>query len=154
LRAAAAAALDDEIAGVRGELSLLNEQEKMLAKVIADLTRDTKDVGEDTFQMALALREVQEAEKLDETYKADIRALELDLLAPPRAKPLDQAIITRPPGGKKRFLLTAGSALAALACSLLGVGWWEFRKRKIDTVDEVIHGFGIRMVGTLPTLPP
>ena len=41
-------------------------------------------------------------------------------------------------------------ALVALAAGCLGVGWWEFRRRRVRSPEEVSTGLGIRVVGAVP----
>ncbi len=52
-----------------------------------------------------------------------------------------------------RLKLTAGAAAVVLFAYLGLLSFWEFRSRKIGTVDEVVDGLGIKLVGTLPALP-
>ena len=36
---------------------------------------------------------------------------------------------------------------------LLGVAWWEFRRRHVNGVQEVVDGLGICLMGAIPALP-
>jgi capsular exopolysaccharide synthesis family protein len=42
------------------------------------------------------------------------------------------------------------AALGSLFLTLYAVGWWEFRARRVSTVDEVVDGLGLSLVGTVP----
>jgi capsular exopolysaccharide synthesis family protein len=153
LRQQTLAKLEAEATQTADQLLLVTEQEKTAAKIVADLNEETKSVGQETFQMALAAREVEEEEKMVSAIVGEIRALQVELLAPPRAKPLDEAIVSSTNDGKKKLMAAAGAGVGAFALVLLGVGWWEFCKRKITSADEVTHGFGVNLVGTVPWLP-
>jgi capsular exopolysaccharide synthesis family protein len=53
-----------------------------------------------------------------------------------------------------RQLRTAGLvAFAALALGALAIAWWEFRHRRVQNVDQVVHGLGLKLVGTVPAQP-
>jgi polysaccharide biosynthesis transport protein len=45
------------------------------------------------------------------------------------------------------------AAIGAFCLAALGVGWWEFRSRRIHTTDELAGQLGLRMIGTVPSLP-
>lgn len=45
------------------------------------------------------------------------------------------------------------AAVGAFCLAALGVGWWEFRSRRIHTTDELAGQLGLRMIGTVPSLP-
>src|SRR5262249_9653051 len=53
----------------------------------------------------------------------------------------------------KRLATASLTGFGALSCVLMGFSWREYRSRRVDTVDEVVHGLGMRLVGTLPALP-
>jgi capsular exopolysaccharide synthesis family protein len=145
--------LDAEIGDAEGQIAVLTEQEKHWAKTVAELTREKELGGESDFKMLAAARDAEEEEKVVKAITGEIRTLEIDLMAPQRAKVLDEAVVTKAIEGKKRIFITAGAGAAALGLILLGVAWWEFQKRKITSTEEIIHGFGVSLVGTLPVIP-
>jgi capsular exopolysaccharide synthesis family protein len=153
LRQQAVAALEAEAAQTEELLLIAREQEKMLAKVVSDLSAEAKSVGQETLKMSLSAREVEDEEKIVASVADEIRILQMQLLAPPRAKPLDEAVASAAPDSKKKLLAAGGSGVGSLGLVLFGVALWEFRKRKITSVDEVIYGFGVTLVGTLPWMP-
>jgi polysaccharide biosynthesis transport protein len=97
-------------------------------------------------------REVEEEEKLVGAVVGDIRSLNLQGLAPPRAKPLDQAVVSRLGIDKKALMVSGGAGFGTLALVLLAVGLWEFNQRRVTSVGEVVHGFHLDLVGTLPPM--
>ena len=51
-------------------------------------------------------------------------------------------------------LRTVGlAAVGAFCLAALGVGWWEFRSRRIHSTEELAGQLGLRMIGTVPSLP-
>jgi polysaccharide biosynthesis transport protein len=144
---------DVNIAQVRYQIVLKQEEEKMLSKVIDDLAGETHDVGKDEFDLGLARREAEEEDKIVQTLAQNIQGLEIDLLAPSRARPLDEAIATKVNGPKKRLLIAGGVGGLGLALAMLAVAFWEFLSRRVKSVDEVAYGLGVRLVGTLPAVP-
>jgi capsular exopolysaccharide synthesis family protein len=133
-----------ETAVLQGEIA---QTEERLAKIV------TKPAGQEALEMTQLAREEEEEEKKTlSTIMGRLRDLKVEARAAPRAKKLDEAVVSAT-DGKKKMLLTAGGGVGAFALMVLGVSWWEFRKRKITSADEVTHGFGVDLVGTLPRLP-
>jgi capsular exopolysaccharide synthesis family protein len=49
--------------------------------------------------------------------------------------------------------LAGAGGISAFAFLLFGVALWEFRTRRISMTNEVSHGLGLHVVGTLPRVP-
>src|SRR5262249_50042735 len=140
LKAKRVADLEAELEQSKETLTFLRQREQRLLGMLADLNRQSKDKGEEALKLGLLVREVDEEEKIVTAIINEVRSLKLDMVAPSRAKPLDDAVVL-PNRGKKRLLLTLGSAGTMMSLILGGVALWEFRKRKVECVDEVVHGF-------------
>jgi capsular exopolysaccharide synthesis family protein len=150
------AARDQAIANItqiQRDLRLTEDAYRKASGEIASMGRNLKDVGQDSYQLSLVSKEVEDGEKQVSAVMSDIRTLNLQQLAPPRAKPLDKAVISTLSAGKKKILLAGGAAGGVFGLVVFLIAWWEFNKRKINSADEIIHGFGVRLVGTLPRLP-
>jgi capsular exopolysaccharide synthesis family protein len=145
--------LDTEIAHSRYQTVLLREEETTLRKVIDDLAGETHEVGKDSFDMVQARADAEEADKVVRTLAREIQALGIELLAPPRARPLDEAIATKVNGPKKRLMIAGGAGGLGLAVVLVAVALSEFLARRVKSVEEVARALGVRLVGTLPAVP-
>jgi capsular exopolysaccharide synthesis family protein len=153
LRAKALADLDAEITETENRLAIAGEREKSLGKTLEELGREKGEVGKETLKTIELVRGVEDEEKIISKLADQIQALEMESLGESRATPLDNAIVTQTSSGKKRLALTGGASAATLGLLVFGVAFLEFRKRKIDSADEVIHGFGVGLVGTVPVVP-
>jgi capsular exopolysaccharide synthesis family protein len=106
----------------------------------------------DTVQMEMLKAEITQTESTRDAIKKEVDSIEVELLAPPRINPQEQASAVRTQDRKRQLFATGVAALGSLALVMLGVSWWEFRARRLDSVEEVAQGLGIRVVGTLPEL--
>lgn len=145
------AELEVRLGEKKEELTFLTDRESRLQTMLVSLSADAKKKGEDSFDLGLQIRELEDDEKILAEVVTDIRNLRLNMVAPPRVKPLEEAVVM-PNTGRKRLLLTVGSAGAAVALVVLAIALWEFSKRQINCADELIFGFGIGVVGTLPRI--
>jgi capsular exopolysaccharide synthesis family protein len=60
-----------------------------------------------------------------------------------------------PPTGldhSRQIKVAGAGGVAAFGLLLFGVGFWEFRSRKVGAASDVVRGLGMNLVGTLPVL--
>jgi capsular exopolysaccharide synthesis family protein len=122
------------------DLQQLGEESKKL-------THDSRDLGE--------VQDRFEAE--DKTAKAlldEIEHLEIEIKAPQRVSIFQLAKEPRNKDESKASRFAAIAGLGAFVMAVAGLTFWEIRSRRIASVDDVVAGLGIRLVGSLPPLPP
>jgi capsular exopolysaccharide synthesis family protein len=83
---------------------------------------------------------------IDEEQK---RKFELDAL-PDQYKILEDTTVLRASDDKRVLMATTGTFLATFAVVLAAFALIEFRARRIGTVDEVVHGLGMNLIGAIP----
>lgn len=104
---------------------------------------DINDVSTDLTQTEEVARRVAE----------EVEKLSVEQQAPSRVNILEDAVIDWNDAQFKQ-LRTAGLAgFAALALIVLAIAWWEFRHRRVEAIDQVVHGLGLRLIGTVPARP-
>jgi capsular exopolysaccharide synthesis family protein len=138
------------------ELKEQKTQSEKLQELLQDeakrLDKETRNIGETSLDLETIREGVERASQVTKTVTGEIEALRVELAAPGRVSSFEEALVH--PGKSKKLLMAGGAALAALACVLFAVSWWEFRARRINTADEVVQGLGIRLMGTLPDTAP
>jgi capsular exopolysaccharide synthesis family protein len=138
---------------LKARLASLRQLEKLLNADVERLAKDTRSLNSRTLNLESLQEDIAEADRVMKKVGREVDALEVERQAPPRITLWEEAYVVQP-DSRKRQLLGAGLAGAGtLALVLFGFGWWEFRSRKVHSVDEVVHGLGMRLVGTLPHLP-
>jgi len=144
--------LETKMISLREQIFLAGEKEKVLNKIVNDLASENEEHGKESFEMLQARADLEEEEKIARTLAAEMRALSTELLSPSRARPLDHAVVVRAGGAPRGTLFGAVAGIAALGLVLFVVAWREWRARRIHSAEDVAHGLGIRLVGTLPPL--
>jgi polysaccharide biosynthesis transport protein len=94
----------------------------------------------------LAKRLLDEREALKNELGGNLTRLKIEQPATEAEK-----VVSKDPNNAVRTVALA--AIGAFCLAALGVGWWEFRSRRIHTTDELAGQLGLRMIGTVPSLP-
>src|SRR5207253_11241446 len=130
-----------------------NSQARVLHDVVERLRTETSSMSQTSLRLGSLQDDIPRAENLVKTVATGLDALNVELQAPPRVTLLEAAGMGQT-DNRKRNLLASGSAGAGtLAVLLFVIAWWEFRRRRVNTVDEVVHGLGMSLIGSVPCLP-
>ena len=120
---------------------------------IKQLQAETKQVSEKGLDLENEREEIAVSNDVARKVGAEVEAVQVELAAPRRIQVLADAVIPKKKDELRNVKAGGGAALFAFLAGLIGVSFWEFRARRIDTVDEVVQGLGLRVVGALPALP-
>src|SRR5262249_4116355 len=83
---------------------------------------------------------------------AKIEAIQVELEAPPRIETREEAAVSEGEDRRRPLKMGGAAGLGVFACIVLAVSLVEFRSRRVSTVDEVVQGLKMRLVGTVPQL--
>jgi succinoglycan biosynthesis transport protein ExoP len=134
-----------KIATLQRKREVLEADVKRLRASVLDLTN--KDIKIDDVNSSMGY-----LVKLVAGLKNEEEALKILIELPTKIKLLEEAY-TVPAAGPSRLMATAIAGLAGFLAVCFMISWKEFHARKIETIDEVIQGLGLRIVGAIPTLP-
>jgi capsular exopolysaccharide synthesis family protein len=140
-----------ETARSNDKIAALKQQETLLAEKTKQLALDASPVrgGVDVRPLR---DEITKAEDLAKKVGEQAQTLRIEQDAPPRATALQEAVVQ--PRDDKKVLQMAGLAgIGTFGCVLFGFAWWEFRSRRVASLDEVSQGLGLRLLGALPRMP-
>jgi capsular exopolysaccharide synthesis family protein len=130
------------------------EYEKKLLSLIDRLRERFQEVSRNIVRLDAIQEDMSLYEKMAEQMKREEETLRLEVQAPERFTVIEPAVATKMSDGKRLLLAGGGAAGGALALVCLAVGLWEFRARRVSTADEVVHGLGMKLVGTIPNVAP
>jgi succinoglycan biosynthesis transport protein ExoP len=143
---------DSDQSTLEERIEVLKELEKLTAADVKILSEEAGSINENSLHLEDIQDEIVLADAAAKRVGNEVEALNIELNAPSRVRLIESASTPLLENDKRPK--TAGMAgIAAFALVLLGVSWCEFRARRIDSADEVVHCLGMRLVGTLPTLP-
>ncbi len=140
--------------------SVLNDQLKELDTAIQPLTQRIDNLQDQmkgpgrlipevvTLRDKVAQAEIDHAQKGKEVlllraeFAAAGRVNVLETAPPPTEQKLD-----------KKIKVAGTVGLSLFAVTFLGIAFVEFRSRRLYSTEDVTHGLGIPVVGTLPSMP-
>jgi succinoglycan biosynthesis transport protein ExoP len=134
-------------------LEYLRRYEELMEKEVNDVTATSKKTVETATEIARLEEEIKTLTDASRKVSQRVEQLTAELEAPDRIIPLGQAPVPTQPDLKKKVIVTAGAGMGTLMLVLLGVSYLEYRVRRIDSVQEVAAGLGLRLVGALPATP-
>jgi succinoglycan biosynthesis transport protein ExoP len=148
-------ALDVEARGksLEKRIEFYRRLEKQLVEDGKRLEEECQVQGKGAQDLGDLTTDLTQAEEVAKKVAGEAEMLNVEQQAPSRVTVLEEAVIDAN-DGHLRQLRTAGLvAFATLALIVLAIAWWEFRHRRVQTVDQVVRGLGLKLVGTVPALP-
>lgn len=115
--------------------------------------------AENNIDLMLKLSEVEQLRDVQQGIATKIQNLQVEIGAPNRVRAIGGnatgAAIAETAQSRNRVTRYAFSGLgglSTLALTCLGIGYMEFRSRRLNGPEQVDEGLGIRVIGTLPKL--
>src|SRR5262249_29729266 len=126
--------------------------EEELDKTIKQYNDIAQKINVGALNVEMMADDIAAAERTAKRVADELEAMETERKAPPRVTPMEDGVRIVPPEDQrtKQFLGAALAAVVALGAIFFAVSWWEWRAKRIDGVDEVMHGLGMTVFGTLP----
>src|SRR5262249_48667796 len=142
----------------QSDLATVEQKKKFVAGALDSLAKEAKALNDvarsGPMAQVEALRdEIRTKQNVMELLAAKMEQLELAPAAAPSVTVIQQA--QRPEGMDRSRQMKVGLAagVGMFGLLLFGVAFLEFRTRKITGSSEIVHGLGMSLVGTLPSLP-
>ncbi|HEY7426057.1 MAG TPA: polysaccharide biosynthesis tyrosine autokinase, partial [Gemmataceae bacterium] len=136
---------------LRGRIAGLEGTEKLLKSDVERLRTVVQGLADNGVELDDFRDEIAHIENLVKRLLGEETALNVELDAPTEFKVLEESQILHAQTKSRKALMIAGAVGGGFALALLAVSWWEFRRRRIDAVEDVAHDLGVRVVGALPS---
>jgi len=134
-------------------VAALQRQEAALVAAIARLEEETKLIKRATVEVESRRRAIQQTETALDDMGRQITAIVLEPSLGTRVTKIQDADTPRTRDLTRPILFAGAGGLGMFGLLLFGVALLEYRVRRISTVDEVVQGLGLPLMGTLPALP-
>jgi polysaccharide biosynthesis transport protein len=139
---------------MQARANVLTEDEKILTSEVERLRKEIDDNARNGATLEGMREDMSLFEKKAKQFADDEESQRIALNVPQRNEVVEEGVATRASDSKRLIMAIGIASVGAfgLVCFLVALG--EFRIRRVNTVDEVIHGLGMNLVGTIPDSAP
>jgi capsular exopolysaccharide synthesis family protein len=135
---------------VKKRIDYCQRLEKQLSEDVKRLEEESRVLNKGSFDIESLKAEILQAEDVARRVGEEVEKLTVELQAEQRVRLLEEAIIDWSDGRTRQLRNALAAALAIVAVLLLALAWWEHRTHRVQTVEQVTEGLGLKLVGTLP----
>ncbi|MBI1915853.1 MAG: polysaccharide biosynthesis tyrosine autokinase, partial [Planctomycetes bacterium] len=139
------------VARTKERIRVLEELEQGLTIEVGNLSAETRQINKSSLEISSLRDAITKDEVLSHKIADEMEALKVEIEAPSRVTPLEEASVSWVGAEKKRMMGLGAGIFAALALSLFGVTWTELRARRVTRAQDVDQ-LGVRLVGSIPYL--
>lgn len=139
---------------------LLEKNKEFLTEqlTIADeaIDKQMKHVGSlENFSAQVTSKQddIRALQRVNTELRGELDRIKVEKLAPERITKVDEAILANGTGDAvRKYVGVAFAGILSFGLLVLGVAFLEFQKRKVNSVEEVSDGLGIKVIGELPNV--
>jgi len=140
-----------QLDGLSQQVAFLEKLEKGLNLEVRTRSEKMERFKKDRVSVEYLQDEISANDDVFKRIGKQMTNLEIELQAPERVTTLEEAVAVKDTDGRLAKSGMAGVAVFALI--IFAVAFLEFRKRLVNTVDDVVRGLDLRLMGTLPAIP-
>ncbi|MFL5340961.1 MAG: polysaccharide biosynthesis tyrosine autokinase [Gemmataceae bacterium] len=138
----------------------LTDELETKTKIVEGLKKEIADAELHADQLRQGVLQTDYFDKTnaatEEVYKAvsmKYEEMKLDASPEPRVKLIEEARII--PADARRIQIGAAAAagVVTMIVILFGIALCEFRGRRVESVEQIVYGLGLPLVGTVPAMP-
>jgi capsular exopolysaccharide synthesis family protein len=149
LTAASAASLSELAETVK----LLTFQEQTLKRELESQNIKSKAIGIESFELQVLKSDIEQQDTIRKRVSEEIQRLGIELGAAPRINIIRKAEAPHFRTMGKKYKVTALAGFAVFGFFAGGIVLLDYRGRRISSLDEVIDGLNMRILGSLPIMP-
>jgi len=141
-------------------LPLLEKQKEFLDKAIEEADGEVEAVSKDlqsieSFSEAVAAKteELHSLRKHVADLRTQVDRASVEKFAEERIFLVDPAALASPSGdAARKYIAVVFAGLLGFGLVVLGIAFVEFQSRRVNSVDQVNEGLGLRVIGELPNI--
>lgn len=135
------------------QVTMWENYSNALAADIENLQKESKEMTAKSLDLENERDDIAVVAGIARQVEQEVESVQVELNAPERIRILSKAELPKKKDEYKNLKAGGIAALGAFISALVGISFWEFRARRVDTAEEVVSGLGMTLVGSLPPLP-
>ncbi len=136
----------------RTTMASLQNQLNALGKSYDAKMAELKKRIERSTELETRENELTQLQEVAKDMSVKLESLDIDANAPDQIHQVQPAVPTKNINTAQHYAIAALGGIAGFSLTCLGIGYLEFRNRRLNGPEEVDEGLGIRVVGILPGL--
>jgi len=129
----------------------LEKQAKWLDDLFNERVKAFQEAGKKQVDVEWLQAEIKLEDDLAQKVGLQRQLLQVEMHAPSRYREFDEPFVVPDTDTRVKKAGMAGGGVFALV--VFGIAFLEFRSRRVSSVDEIVRGLRMRLVGALPNLP-
>jgi capsular exopolysaccharide synthesis family protein len=146
-------ALEADVRQIASEIRVAEEQAEQLAADVREQRVQAEKVGKSSIDVEMRRAELDQLEQVLARIAEERERLRVEIGFGSRIALVQPAEIPKSRDQTNRFTQTVYGSLLGFAVPVLGIVWWEVRKQRINSSDEVAQGLGMNVLGSVPVVP-
>lgn len=146
--------LEKELTSLEADLHSLVEQEKHLRAEVEQHNQQVQRINRSSVDLQMLIADIEQFETIRKQLATELDSLNVELSSAPRVVQLSRATPPQTSEGSSRIRQAAIFGGTAFGLPLVGIIYWDLRRRRVNSTQDVALLPGLPLVGTLPLLPP
>lgn len=138
---------------LKEEIAVLTRQQAELSAEVKQIGQEAEKIGTSSFELELKRAEIEQTESVIKALRTERERLRVELQSTNRrVTVIHSAEVPQVRNKDSQQQMTLLAGFGGLAVGLVGISFWEFRRRRINSADDVVSDLGMRVFGSLPDL--
>ncbi len=135
------------------DVQTYKEQADQLGKEVDKYGNESHQIGRSSVDLEMMKADVDNVEKISKEMATEIETLRIELASASRVEVISQADVPRVRDEKAHMRQAEIYGGIFFGVPLIGICWWDARRKKLNTVQEVTGTMRLHLIGSLPLLP-
>ena len=139
-----------EILKLRSQVAILGSQEAVLQAKLTELDKKSQQVGALSTDLDMLRNDIKQSEDVLNGIAKERDHLTVELASSPRVSVVQPPEVSPAPSQLVRLASTAFALLAGSCLPVFALLWWDTRKQRINSLDEVANQTGVEVLARSP----